>query len=142
VVVRGLQKAIIGEAFAADTSRSSEPARSARNTQCPSGWVLEGRNPPPRPWRNTARLGAGGDKQIAAGARGSFAFLWGAHNSGGLACGSLQWGQSRLSLHSSTVHLPPGGMGRAPPRVGGAWGMGPRAAPPSLGERLLHRPSC
>lgn len=81
------------------------------------------------PARSRAPRGAGTREQIAAGARGSFAFLWRAHNSGGLACGGLQEGQSRLSLHSDTVHLPHGGAGRAPPRVGvaglpGAWGSG------------------
>ena len=36
-----------------------------------------------------ALRGARAREQIAAGARGSFAFLWRVHNSGDLACGGL-----------------------------------------------------
>lgn len=103
----------------------------------PSRWKV----PPELPALCRALRGAGAREQIAAGARGSFAFLWRTHNSGGLACGGLWEGQSKLSLHSDTVHLPLGGVGRALPLVGvaglpGAWGSGPRAAPALLGARL------
>lgn len=51
----------------------------------------------------------------------------------------------RFLFHSNTVHLPPGGVGRAPPRAGvaglrGTWGSEPRAAPPPLGAHLSDLP--
>lgn len=117
----------LATAPSSDSAIRSAPARPPRKLSAPTlpRWRVRA----DLPARSPAPRGAGTREQIAAGARGSFAFLWRAHNSGGLACGGLQEGQSRLSLHSDTVHLPQGGVGRAPPRVGvaglpGAWGSG------------------
>lgn len=127
----------------ADTDAPEHAGKAFLHAQSPEPTALKGRSQAPRPRSSAA--GRRAREQIVAGARGSFAFLWRAHNSGGLACGGLRDGQSKLSLHSDTVHLPLSGTGRAAPRVGvarlrGAWGSGPRATSAPYRARPLHAP--